>query len=1007
MTAAASICRAVRKILSLSSGSGDARIVLGKIVSAAESVLDKGSLSIAYSGTNGYPTRVPDDAKFPTKYLHVEKAGMVGGRLWAAPLNGCDGALLYRGKPSKEEAEFLKTVADCVSVFLKSEAEKKPGRFEKHVEAISAFYEISQAHNFANIDELMRMITKKAALVMEAQACSLMLKDPHEKELVIKASFGLSDDVVEGARVAFGEGVAGIVAATGRPMILNNISSDPRFNSRRVVPKADIASSICVPLKDKDGKVQGVLNIRRVYPAEMFTEEDVKTFSVFASQASLAVSNAQLYSGLNRRLQELTILYEMSRELTRVNDLKSASERLLKVASQISGNAPAALLYSDSRMGMKFYEASGFGAWTRREMEKAMDEKTARWMHNIRYPVEFPTSGSRALPVAVHPFMKVLSDSCESAGFVPLITDGVLVGMMVLAARGEEGLDERRMRLLSIAASQAAGTIRNVMSHEEQLDRKVFEISTLFRLSQRVGEASNLNEALESILDIVKDIIWYDESFVYMVDSERKALVVQACRGEGCERLKGIQIPLGSKGLNLRAMKEKKAFLSGDVSKEPKTRQPQLCSGPVRSMMEIPLIVQDEVVGILNIHGYAPDLYTEDNVRLLSVIATQTTAVYRGLKALETLESYTDNILRSVGAGVATIDRDGKVLSWNSAAEEITSIYAADVLGLKYTQVIEKLDVDRENKKRLLDIFTKVRETGEKYTGYKQEYNSTGGDPGHINITVSQLMDSDNEIIGLAVVFEDVTKQTVMEKEMQNISELASVGRLAAVIAHEVRNPLSSIKGAAQYLKAEYEDHAAIKEFLDIIIEEVNVLNKNTTEFLEFARPVSLAPQEVDLNEVLRRTIKFMESEIADKNAEVRTELCRSLPVISADTRQLEQVVRNVILNSLQAIGRGGRIKLRTSAVKGGVKLAITDNGIGIPGDKIGKIFMPFYTTKTKGSGLGLAIAQKAVDNHGGRIRVESSAGRGTKFEIFLPVKADIMSIPAEKFMETDFLRSA
>jgi two-component system sensor histidine kinase AtoS len=299
-----------------------------------------------------------------------------------------------------------------------------------------------------------------------------------------------------------------------------------------------------------------------------------------------------------------------------------------------------------------------------------------------------------------------------------------------------------------------------------------------------------------------------------------------------------------------------------------------------------------------------------------------------------------------------------------------------------------------------------VLQTGQKYIGYKLEYHPSNSEMMYFNLSVSQLSDHAGEVLGLVAIFEDVTKQVEMEKEMQRIAELAATGQLAASIAHELRNPLSSIKGAAQYLRNEYDDHAAVREFLDIIIDEVNVLNGITTEFLDYARPTRLNLSESDVNDLLFRTLQFMQLEIDKQNVNVTEEMSYNVPLITADARQLEQVFRNLFLNAIQAMPEGGNLTISTSPVREGVKVVIADSGVGIPEDKMGQIFVPFFTTKTKGTGLGLAIVEKIIVNHGGKINVASHPGLGTTFEIILPISSDrARATTYQSESEADFLR--
>jgi len=1012
--------RAIHEIIALTSSPGELSQTLRKVLASARRALPVDSVGLWLPGPGGRDflssggrrgqTSAPS---LPVNHdLIVRELG--GGRssalslpaddgrakrsFWVVPVSlnaAVLGAILCpEDGLAQDDKDFLAAVSQHLSFYLFRERSadgltSEPA--QKRIQEVSAIYEISQAMDSVQVDNLLKLTTEKAAAVMDAQACSLMLKDPHKDELVIKASYGLSEEIVEETRVAYGEGVAGRVAKTGQPMLLTNLQDDPRFVDTNVVPRPDIISSICVPLRDEEGRVQGVLSIRRRSPAAMFNEDDVKLFSVFASQAALAISNAHLYKSLKQRLQELSTLYETSNELSEAYSLENAATVLVRLATQMIDGVSAMLLLLDSRPEATCRVwASSVPARLRKAVAGTIDHKAVAWMHQRREPQGLLLGAKNRWPVCLKPLAQVLEKSFSRVELVPLVAEDSVIGILMLGSKDGKRPEKRRIRLLSIIASQAATVIKNASKYEEEMGQKVLELSALYELSERISTARNLKEAFDSILDIVRDIVWYDESFIYTVDYERDVLTVQACRSVDSDRVPGSEFALSEDDLSSWAIRERKALVSRDIREDPRFRSASGGRGKaVRSLMAIPLIVQDEVVGVLSVHSYAPNMYTEENVKILSVIASQAAALYKELEALSALASYTDNILRSIAAGVLTLDKDGRVLAWNKAAEDTVGISASETVGEHFSDVVARIDISESDKERILAAISKVLETGERYLGYKLEYHPVEGEIVCVNMSISLLRDHVGEVLGLVIIFEDVTKEIKMENEMRRISELAAIGQLAASIAHELRNPLSSIKGAAQYIRKEYEDHAAVREFLDIIIEEVNVLNKVTTEFLDFARPTKFNLRETDINDVLFRTLQFMQVDITKQGVQVEQELAYDAPRIIADDKQLEQVFRNMVLNALQAMPDGGTLAVSTCGLPDGVSVTVADTGTGIPEEKLDQIFEPFFTTKTKGTGLGLAIVKKIIENHGGKIAVKSQVGRGTAFEIFVPLCSD------------------
>jgi signal transduction histidine kinase len=242
-------------------------------------------------------------------------------------------------------------------------------------------------------------------------------------------------------------------------------------------------------------------------------------------------------------------------------------------------------------------------------------------------------------------------------------------------------------------------------------------------------------------------------------------------------------------------------------------------------------------------------------------------------------------------------------------------------------------------------------------------------------------------------------EKTQVYERVKERDRLAAIGEMAAGLAHEIRNPLGAIKGAAQLLVGPdgkpLDPSPESAEFLSIIVEEVNRLNNVLTQFLDYARPSKSDPAqqgEVDVNEVVKRTVQLMETYETASRARIEVRLDDLLPAVAGDAEQLRQVFLNLGLNALQAMADGGTLEIVTSRRRRSrlgygsfAEIRFRDSGIGIPRDKLKNLFIPFFTTKPKGTGLGLAISQRIVAQHGGTIEVRSAPGKGSTFSVFLP----------------------
>lgn len=221
-------------------------------------------------------------------------------------------------------------------------------------------------------------------------------------------------------------------------------------------------------------------------------------------------------------------------------------------------------------------------------------------------------------------------------------------------------------------------------------------------------------------------------------------------------------------------------------------------------------------------------------------------------------------------------------------------------------------------------------------------------------------------------------------REKTRLEKLSALGEMSMTIAHEIKNPLNAIRGAASYLKDNFEGEV-LKEFLTIIDEETRRLNEIVTSILRYSRPVPLKLQAADINKVISDTVDLVRQEATESNVEVAMSLDERVPSFRFDAQQVKQAVLNLLVNALEVTGEGGTIRIATEIFDSGVRVIIKDTGPGMSEEVVAEIFKPFFTTKTRGSGLGLACVERIVKDHKGDITVKSEPGKGAEFIITLP----------------------
>ena len=249
-------------------------------------------------------------------------------------------------------------------------------------------------------------------------------------------------------------------------------------------------------------------------------------------------------------------------------------------------------------------------------------------------------------------------------------------------------------------------------------------------------------------------------------------------------------------------------------------------------------------------------------------------------------------------------------------------------------------------------------------------------------------------ILGMGAIFYNqqnhLQKIRFLEAEISRQERLSELGNLAATVAHEIRNPLNSVSMGLQRLKAEFsphEDHEEYARFLNLMQGEVQRLNSIVEQFLSLARPLTLHREEISVQEFLHELTTLVAGDANSSSVEIELKVSSRLPPLQADRNYLKQLLLNLILNGVQAMPQGGKLTLAAQAQGHQLVLTVQDEGTGIEPETLKKIFEPYFTTKSNGSGLGLSIARRIAEEHGGSLTVESQLGRGSRFQVLLPLE--------------------
>lgn len=351
--------------------------------------------------------------------------------------------------------------------------------------------------------------------------------------------------------------------------------------------------------------------------------------------------------------------------------------------------------------------------------------------------------------------------------------------------------------------------------------------------------------------------------------------------------------------------------------------------------------------------------------------------------ALASLRELHERIVESIRSGVITTDLERRVYTINRAAEEMTGYSAEDLRGHDVGALFG--DLHEQTAQSLA-----AAEAGQPSPRYEADCLTAEGFRVRLGYSISPLAAEEGETTGLVITFQDLTEVRSMEETSRRQERLSAVGRVAAGIAHEIRNPLAAMRGSIQVLRSELSADSSQAELMEIVLRESDRLNRIITDFLTYARPRRVSLAETDLREPLEETFALLRHspEISDGHT-LETELPDEPLIAMADAEGIKQVFWNLARNALKAMPDGGRLRAEMQrAGTGTIRITFTDTGRGMSPAQVERLFEPFSSSTTGGTGLGLSIVYQIVRDHGGVINVRSREGHGTTITIELPSAA-------------------
>lgn len=408
----------------------------------------------------------------------------------------------------------------------------------------------------------------------------------------------------------------------------------------------------------------------------------------------------------------------------------------------------------------------------------------------------------------------------------------------------------------------------------------------------------------------------------------------------------------------------------------------------------LPCRVQQSTIAVLGLgRTINGDFLSSEDVELMATLASyvgiaiQNARLYARLEEkiseYEQLKEFNENIVESINIGILAVDLADRIDSWNAQMESMYAMPRADALGQPIANLFPP---------DFIAEYERVKNEKGVHNLYKFHLATRAGEIRTANITIAPLVDKDFIAVGRIILVDDITERTQLETQLMQADKLSSIGLLAAGVAHEVNTPLAVISSYTQMMAKQIRSDERVSPLLDKITQQTFRASEIVNSLLNFSRTGTIEFKAICVNNVLKETLALVEHQLRTANIKVELALHPELPEILGNTGKLQQVFLNLFLNAKDAMSGGGVLRVETEA-NGHVEVIIGDTGSGIAAENLRRIYDPFFTTKTahaegqrRGTGLGLSVSYGIIQEHAGKIQVESKLGHGTTFHLEFPM---------------------
>lgn len=520
---------------------------------------------------------------------------------------------------------------------------------------------------------------------------------------------------------------------------------------------------------------------------------------------------------------------------------------------------------------------------------------------------------------------------------------------------------------------------------------------TLIEFGRELNSETDLDKMLSAVVDRLSRTLLVDRMAVFLSDETAQQFLV--AKSFGMTQTSGLDLSFLGKPRPEDAVGH--LFFDNTHQVPRETVDAQQAIAKLDLNYYIPCRAQKHTIAVLGLGKTVEgDFLTSEDVELLETlagylgIAIQNARLYASLQQkvdeYERLKDFNENIVESINVGVLAVDLEDRVESWNSQMEVMYALPRWQALRRPLGEVFPAAFVEE---------FYRVRQNPGIHNLYKFRLGTPTGESRVVNVAIAPLVTKDFSVIGRLIIMDDITERIELEAQLTQADKLSSIGLLAAGVAHEVNTPLAVISSYAQMLSKQLQGDPQKGGLLEKITRQTFRASEIVNNLLNFSRTSGTEFTSIDVNKIISDTLALLDHQFKVTKIKVQDERCPQIPLIHGNAGRLQQVFLNLFLNAKDAMSNGGTLRIATTNGES-VGVMVSDTGTGIAQEHIHRIYDPFFTTKTapregqpRGTGLGLSVTYGIIQEHAGKIRVESRSGEGTTFYLDFPLTKKAVNV--------------